>query len=153
MPSSYGDGVVLTVHAPRPPARQAVCDPHHHTVEKRCSFTVVTSCTQPLEGSERMAPTLREDIVTLTPDLVHEAVRRFTAAEGIFAVTEQQVAALPRRVFTHAAPTVLDILSSGRGHGGADFLVFADQRWTFDQFFADVDALAAVLQHDAGVKH
>src|SRR5271168_1920783 len=153
MPSSYGNGVVLTVHAPplvahgRPP-----CDPHHHAVEKRCSFTVVTSCTQPLEGSERMAPKLREDIVTLTPDLVHEAVRRFTAADGIFAVTEQQVAGLPQRVFTHAAPTVLDILSSGRGHGGADFLVFGDQRWTFDQFFADVDALAAVLQHDIGVK-
>jgi long-chain acyl-CoA synthetase len=99
-----------------------------------------------------MAPTLREDIVTLTPDLVHEAVRRFTAADGIFAVTEQQVAGVPRRVFTHAAPTVLDILSSGRGHGGADFLVFADQRWTFEQFFADVDALAAVLQRDIGVK-
>ena len=94
-----------------------------------------------------MAPTLREDIVTLTPDLVHEAVRRFTAADGIFAVTERQVAGVPRRVFTHAAPTVLDILTSGRGHGGADFLVFGDRRWSFEQFFADVDALAAVLQH------
>jgi long-chain acyl-CoA synthetase len=99
-----------------------------------------------------MAPTQRRDIVTLTPDLVHEAVRRFTAADGIFAVTEQQVAGVSQRVFTHAAPTVLDILSSGRGHGGADFLVFGDQRWSFEQFFADVDALAAVLQHDMGVK-
>jgi long-chain acyl-CoA synthetase len=99
-----------------------------------------------------MAPTQRRDIVTLTPDLVHEAVRRFTAADGIFAVTEQQVAGVSQRVFTHAAPTVLDILSSGRGHGGADFLVFGDQRWSFEQFFADVDALAAVLQHDIGVK-
>ena len=59
---------------------------------------------------------------------------------------------MPRRVFTHAAPTVLDILTSGRGHGDADFLVFDDQRWSFEQFFADVDALAAVLQHDMGVK-
>ena len=99
-----------------------------------------------------MAPTLREDIVTLTPDLVHEAVRRFTAADGIFAVTERQVAGATRRVFTHAAPTVLDILTSGRGHGGTDFLVFGDRRWSFEQFFADVDALAAVLQHDMGVK-
>ena len=99
-----------------------------------------------------MAPTLREDIVTLTPDLVHEAVRRFTAPDGIFAVTERQVAGVPRRVFTHAAPTVLDILTSGRGHGGAEFLVFGDRRWSFEQFFDDVDALAAVLQHDMGVK-
>ena len=99
-----------------------------------------------------MALTLREGIVTLTPDLVHEAVRRFTAADGIFAVTERQVAGEPRRVFTHAAPTVLDILTSGRGHGGTDFLVFGDRRWSFEQFFGDVDALAAVLQHDVGVK-
>ncbi len=99
-----------------------------------------------------MAPMLREDIVTLTPDLVHEAVRRFTAPDGIFAVTEQQVAGVPQRVFTHAAPTVLDILTSGRGHAGADFLVFGDQRWSFAQFFADVDALAAVLQNDMSVK-
>jgi long-chain acyl-CoA synthetase len=90
--------------------------------------------------------------MTLTPDLVHEAVRRLTAPDGIFAVTERQVAGVPRRVFTHAAPTVLDILTSGRGHAGADFLVFGDQRWSFEQFFADVDALAAVLQHDIGVK-
>src|ERR1700691_6171170 len=92
-----------------------------------------------------MAPTLMEDIVTLTPDLVHEAVRRFTAADGIFAVTERQVAGVPRRVFTHAAPTVLDILTSGRGHGGADFLVFGDRRWSFEQFFDDVDALAVLI--------
>ena len=100
-----------------------------------------------------MALTLREEIVTLTPDLVHEAVRRLTAADGLFAVTERQVAGVPRRVFTHAAPTVLDILTSGRGHGGADFLVFGDRRWSFEQFFGDVDALAAALQHDVGVKH
>jgi long-chain acyl-CoA synthetase len=99
-----------------------------------------------------MAQTLKEAIVTLTPDLVHKAVRQFTAADGIFAVTERQVAGEPRRVFTHAAPTVLDILTSGRGHGGTEFLVFGDQRWSFEQFFADVDALAAVLQHDMGVK-
>jgi long-chain acyl-CoA synthetase len=98
-----------------------------------------------------MAPTPSEDIVTLTPELVHEAVRRLTAADGIFAVTEQQVDGVPLRVFTHAAPTVLDILTSGRGHGDADFVVFDGQRWTFEQFFADVDALAAVLQHDMGV--
>jgi long-chain acyl-CoA synthetase len=93
-----------------------------------------------------------EDIVVLTPDLVYEAVRRFTAADGIFAVTERDVAGVAQRVFIHAAPTVLDILVSGRSHGDADFLVFGEQRWSFDQFFAEVDALAAVMQHDLSVK-
>jgi long-chain acyl-CoA synthetase len=99
-----------------------------------------------------VASTQTEDVLSLTPALVHEAVRRLTAADGIFPVNEQQVAGVPLRVFTHAAPTVLDILTSGRGHGSTDFLVFGDQRWSFDQFFADVDALAAVLQQDMGVK-
>jgi long-chain acyl-CoA synthetase len=99
-----------------------------------------------------MTPTQNEDTVALTPDLVREAVRRLTAADGIFAVSERQVSGVPLRVFTHAAPTTLDILTSGRGHGDADFVVFDGQRWTFAQFFADVDALAAVLQHDMGVK-
>jgi long-chain acyl-CoA synthetase len=98
-----------------------------------------------------MAPTPKEDTVALTPDLVHEAVRRLTAADGIFAVTEQQVGGVPQRLFTHAAPTALDILTSGRGQGDADFVVFDGQRWTFEQFFADVDALAAILQRDMGV--
>lgn len=90
--------------------------------------------------------------MTLTPDLVHEAVRRLTAPDGIFAVSERQVAGVPQRVFSHAAPTVLDILGSGRAHASADFIVFGDERWSFDQFFADVDALAATLQNDMGVK-
>lgn len=88
----------------------------------------------------------------LTPDLVHEAVRRLTAADGIFAVTEQQVAGARRRVFAHAATTVLDLLNSGRAHGDADFVVFDNQRWSFGEFFSDVDALAAVLQHEMAVK-
>jgi long-chain acyl-CoA synthetase len=88
----------------------------------------------------------------ITPELVHDAVRRMTAAEGIFAVTERQVAGVPQRCFAHAAPHVLDLLTTGRGHGQADFLVFGDQRWSFDEFFADVDALAASLQLDMGVK-
>ena len=82
--------------------------------------------------------------MTLTPDLVHEAVRRFTAPDGIFSVTERQVAGLTRRVFTHAAPTVLDILTSGRGHTGADFLVFAA---TWDQKHTAPPQLMGQLLH------
>ena len=88
----------------------------------------------------------------VTAELVQDTVRRLTAAGGIFELTDREVGGVTQRVFTHAAPSVLDILASGRGHGGADFLVFEEQRWTFDQFFADVDAVAAALQHDMGVK-
>jgi long-chain acyl-CoA synthetase len=90
--------------------------------------------------------------MTLTPELVHDAILRMTASDGLFPVTERAVGDPPQRAFAHAAPTVLDILTSGRAHGAADFLVFDGCRWTFDEFFADVDALAATLEHDLGVK-
>ena len=90
--------------------------------------------------------------MTVTAELVHQTVRRLTDDGGPFEVTERDIAGVTLRVFTHAAPTVVDILQMGRGHGGADFLVYGDERWSFDRFFADVDALAAVLQHDLGVR-
>jgi|GEM_PF-75831 len=89
----------------------------------------------------------------LTPGVVHETVRRLTGPGEMFEVAERDVGGgVRQRVFTNAAPTVLDILRSGRAHAAADFLVFGDCRWTFEQFFADVDALAATLQHDMNVR-
>jgi long-chain acyl-CoA synthetase len=89
--------------------------------------------------------------MTLTPALVHESVRRLTDAGGPFEVTQREVGDRTFRVFTHAAGTVLDLLHIGRGHGGGDFLVFGDERWSFDRFFADVDALASAFQNDLAV--
>jgi long-chain acyl-CoA synthetase len=89
--------------------------------------------------------------MTVTPELIHDTVRRLTAAGGAFEVTTRDIAGVTHRVFTHAASTLVDILQMGRAHGGADFLVYGDERWSFDRFFADVDALAASLQHDLGV--
>lgn len=90
--------------------------------------------------------------MTITPALVHAAIERLTARGAPFEVSTVNVAGAAYRAFTNAFPTVVDILAAGRGHGDADFLVCGDQRWTFNRFFADVDALAATLQHDFGVE-
>jgi long-chain acyl-CoA synthetase len=89
--------------------------------------------------------------MTVTPELVHETVRRLTATGGPFEVTIRDIAGVTHRVFTHAASTLVDILQMGRGHGDADFLVYGEDRWSFDRFFTEVDALAACLQHDLGI--
>jgi long-chain acyl-CoA synthetase len=39
----------------------------------------------------------------------------------------------------------------GRAHGDQTFLVHESQRWTFDEFFSRVDAVAAAFQQDYGV--
>ena len=89
--------------------------------------------------------------MSLTSAQVHDTVARLTGPGGVFEVTERDVGGTTYRVFTHAAPTLLDVLASGRGHSGKDFLVFDGKRWSFGRFFAEVDALAAALQHDHGV--
>ncbi|BBX63305.1 fatty acid--CoA ligase [Mycobacterium saskatchewanense] len=87
-----------------------------------------------------------------TPAVVHATIERLTAPGGPFEVGETTVDGRTYRTFTHAFPTVVDVLAAGRGHGDADFLVCGDERWSFHRFFADVDALAATLQHDFGVQ-
>ena len=62
--------------------------------------------------------------MTVTPELVHDTVRRLTTSGGPFEVTTRDIAGVTHRVFTHAAATLVDILQMGRGHGDADFLVY-----------------------------
>ena len=48
--------------------------------------------------------------MTVTPELVHDTVRGLAAAGGPFEVTIRDIAGVMHRVFTHAAPTLVDIL-------------------------------------------
>jgi long-chain acyl-CoA synthetase len=90
--------------------------------------------------------------MSLTPALVHSTIDRLTAPGGPFEVTERDIDGDRVRAFTHGAPTLASVIAAGRGHAGSDFIVFEDQRWSFDRFFAEVDALAAALQHDYGIR-
>jgi long-chain acyl-CoA synthetase len=42
-------------------------------------------------------------------------------------------------------------LNAARAHGAREFMVYEDDRWTFDRFFQAVDALAGRLQTEFGV--
>jgi len=89
--------------------------------------------------------------VTIDIGTVHETLGRLTGPGQPFEVGERQIAGTTQRAFINSAATAVDVIQSLRGHGDADLLVFNDQRWTFAQFFADVDALSATLQLDFGV--
>ena len=54
--------------------------------------------------------------------------------------------------YRNAFQTLPQLINAGRAHGPAEFLVFGEDRWTFDRFFAAVDALASRLQKQQGVK-
>jgi long-chain acyl-CoA synthetase len=89
--------------------------------------------------------------VTVDIDTVHETIRRLTGPGQPFEVGVRDIAGASHRVFVQAAATAVDVVGSLRAHGDAELLVFDAQRWTYEQFFADVDALSATLQLDFGV--
>ena len=54
--------------------------------------------------------------------------------------------------YRNAFPNLPALINAGRAHGPREFMVYENERWTFDRFFQQVDALAANLQHRLGVK-
>ena len=57
-----------------------------------------------------------------------------------------------QKSFRHTAANVWAAIDSGRVHGDREFLVWQQQRLTFNQFFDQVDRLAGQLAHRFGVR-
>jgi long-chain acyl-CoA synthetase len=83
---------------------------------------------------------------------VHAAVEGSTAAGQPFEVGARDLDGHSFPAFVHAPATLLDVLAALRAHGDAEFVVFEKPRWTFDEFFADADALTASMQHELNVR-
>ncbi|WP_314972473.1 class I adenylate-forming enzyme family protein [Comamonas testosteroni] len=54
--------------------------------------------------------------------------------------------------YRNAFQNLAQVIDAGRVHGAAEFMVYGDDRWTFDRFFAAADALASRLQKQCGLK-
>lgn len=54
--------------------------------------------------------------------------------------------------YRNAFQNLAQVIDAGRVHGAAEFMVYGDDRWTFDRFFAATDALASRLQKQRGIK-
>jgi long-chain acyl-CoA synthetase len=88
-------------------------------------------------------------IVTLSWD---EAVARVTAPKQQFELTDVTVAGVTYHAFKYAPQNMRQIFESARPRGDQVFLVYEDERWTFADVMANVDALAAALVSRYGVK-
>lgn len=83
-----------------------------------------------------------------------QTIRAQLTAEGApFAMTDitlpnGQVVAAYRNAFA----TLPQLLQASRVHGAAEFMVYGQDRWTFDRLFAAADAMASRLQKDFGVQ-
>jgi long-chain acyl-CoA synthetase len=80
-----------------------------------------------------------------------EAIARVTAPGERFETTEVDIRGTSYTIFRNAPPSLRQIVATTRERGDAIFLVYENERWTFADFAAEVDALAAALVERYGV--
>ncbi|HEX8805122.1 MAG TPA: AMP-binding protein, partial [Acidimicrobiales bacterium] len=81
-----------------------------------------------------------------------EAIARVTAPGERYELTEVTVGGQTLTAFRHAPPTLRQVFDTARARGDRDFLVYEDERWSFTEVMAHVDALAHLLVEDHGVR-
>jgi long-chain acyl-CoA synthetase len=80
-----------------------------------------------------------------------EAVRAVTGPGGPFEIVEADVAGQRGKVWKNAPPSLRALFAATRARGDARFLVYEDERWSFGDVMAKVDALAAALVDHYGI--
>ncbi|MEL6946308.1 MAG: AMP-binding protein [Pseudomonadota bacterium] len=86
---------------------------------------------------------------------LEDAAAHLVKKDPQFALGEATIRGVTYPVFTNAPKTVPDLLKHVRaahGDGADDYLVFGDERWTFDEFSKAVGTLAAALQSQFSVQ-
>src|SRR5436305_11347678 len=82
---------------------------------------------------------------------IPEATAVLTAPGQIFEVGEETVRGIPLNVWKNAPPSLRAVLEMSRGHGDNTFLVYEDERMTFEEHFRAAAHLANRLVADYGV--
>lgn len=79
------------------------------------------------------------------------ARQELTAPGSPFAVSETLVRGVPTKVFTSAPPNMRAVWELTAFHAGKDYVVYEDERYTYDEIDAQVRALAHHLRDVHGV--
>jgi long-chain acyl-CoA synthetase len=80
-----------------------------------------------------------------------EAVAEVTAPGSPFATSTAEIGGHTYTVFTHTPPSLRALFDLARARGDRTFLVYEDERWSFAEFVARIDALAAALVTRYGI--
>src|SRR5262245_25436207 len=88
------------------------------------------------------SPRARQEHTMLSYD---EAIARVTGPGERFETTQVDIRDVTYTVFRNAPRSLRDIVATTHGRGDGIFLVYEDERWTFTEFAAKVDALAGAL--------
>jgi long-chain acyl-CoA synthetase len=80
---------------------------------------------------------------------IHAAL---TGPGAPFEIAEQEIRGVRTRVWKHAPPTLRAVLELSRLHGEKIFLVYEDERMSFDEHFRRCAALASTLVGELGLR-
>ena len=83
--------------------------------------------------------------------LIAKTVAQLTAPGAPFECVDVVVHGQPLRAYRHAFPTLQAMVQAARAHGPKPFIVSDGKTWTFDELFAQVDALAASWQAECAL--
>jgi long-chain acyl-CoA synthetase len=81
-----------------------------------------------------------------------QAVAVVTAPGSPLELVEADVAGIARTVFKNAPRSLREVFQGTKAYGDNTFLVYEDERYSFNEVMASVDALAHTLVHRYGVK-
>ncbi|HEX7037913.1 MAG TPA: class I adenylate-forming enzyme family protein [Pseudomonadales bacterium] len=78
--------------------------------------------------------------------ITREAVlAELTGPGGPFEIVETEIGGVPQRIYANAPRNLREVYLGTRIFGPRDFLVYQDDRWTYDETFRRVSALAHLL--------
>jgi len=84
---------------------------------------------------------------------IADADKQLTAPGQMFETDEIDIGGIRTTVWKNCPATLRDILIASRGHGDAGFLVYEDERTTFEEHFRAAAHLAGILRDRFGVEN
>lgn len=90
----------------------------------------------------------------LTGMSMDDAIAHVLKTNPAFALSEANIRGVTYRVFQNAPAHVAAMLygsCEAHGNGSYEYLVYGDERWTFDEFLTEVSRMAHVLRDTFGV--
>src|SRR3954454_9233661 len=82
-----------------------------------------------------------------------EAAARVTGPGERFETTDAEIRGVTYTIFKNAPRSLRDVFAPARQRGDDIFLVYEDERWSFDEVMRHVDALGSLLVNSYGVQN
>ncbi|PLS20381.1 class I adenylate-forming enzyme family protein [Neptunicoccus cionae] len=86
---------------------------------------------------------------------LEQAAAHITSTDPRFAIEQARIRGVDYRVFKNAPlhlRALLQASAAAHGNGADEYLVYRDERWSYDAFCTDVCRMAKVLRNELGIK-